>query len=81
MLSVEPVGDTKYRNRAMLARWAHAHGGHVEYLRDADGQWHVRIEAAGGEETVIVVSGPQDSIEAGCVVVIQGLREAGQTVD
>jgi hypothetical protein len=71
--------DSKFRNRAMLEGWAHDVGGRVDYRRDEEG-WTVTVVALADPETITVTSGPQDTIEAGCVVVMEGLGEAGQTI-
>jgi hypothetical protein len=66
----------------MLESWTKRVGGAVEYYRDPDGQWTVTLRASSepGPETLVVASGPMETIEAGCVVVMTGLTEAGQTV-
>jgi hypothetical protein len=67
----------------MLESWTQRVGGSVEYYRDPDGLWTVTLRASSepGPETFVVTSGPVDTIEAGCVVVMTGLMEAGQTID
>jgi hypothetical protein len=74
--------DSRYRNRAMLESWAQGVAGSVAYYRDPDGRWTVTLRASSepGPETLVLTSGPVDSIEAGCVVVMTGLLEAGQTM-
>ena len=75
---MDSVKDTKYANRARLETWCAEVGGTVEYRRSPDGRWNVTVVAVSSPETIVVTSGPQDSIEAGCVVAIAGLIEAGQ---
>jgi hypothetical protein len=75
---MDSVKDTKYANRAKLESWCVGKGGTVEYRRSPDGKWNVTVAAFLGPETIVVTSGPQDSIEAGCVEVMTGLREADQ---
>lgn len=71
--------DSKFRNRSMLESWLHGVGGRAEYRRDEDG-WTVTAAASADPETIIVTSGPHETIEAACVVVMQRLTEAGQTI-
>lgn len=79
---MQSASDSKYRNRAMLESWTQRVAGAVEYYRDAEGQWTVTLRASSGPgpETLVVTSGPVDTIEAGCVIVMTGLEEAGQHI-
>ena len=73
------TSDTRYRNRAMLEARAVEHGAKVEHRRDGAG-WTVTVEGRGRPETIVVVGGPADTIESSCVIVLEGLVEAGQAI-
>lgn len=70
--------DSKYRNRARLESWAHKRDARVQYRRDPVG-WTVTVAVTQQPDTVVIESGPHDSIEAGCVEVIGFVAESGLT--
>ena len=76
---MRPLDDTKYRNRARLEVFAHANDGTVEYHRGEDG-WTATAKLPHLPGGWIVTSGPHESLEAACAVVIDRFAEAGQLI-
>jgi hypothetical protein len=77
---MQPVGDTKYANRARLESWAKAVEAGVEYIRDENGRWAVLASLRQDPESITIRSGPYNSIEEACVVTIKALAQAGINV-